>query len=262
MAAKRTKKPPSITLQRQREAATRLNQVLGPLRERVADIKAHCAPLAVGSVFERFRSDFGTTARQLQYDPAVADQLLAEPKREKRLKNFAKAECRMAARRERIEAEPKVLAARGAKKAHRGARKEELRGEREARALKKRTQASAKDAFQQEVDQGVAELQSDEKLAPLAATFRKMAPQLKRRKGGGTLLEKFVEWAGEHDEEVQAIVANAGAVPSSKLAASQRRHEARKAAKAPGSGPRSSRRGGRASQRSGRPSQRGASASA
>jgi hypothetical protein len=177
----------------------------------------------------------------------------------------------MEARTARVEAEPVVQAARAAKKAHGAAHKDELRAEREARAgTQRRGAESDKERFDKQLLEGEAELGSDPATAPLVPIFRAMAPDLYARHVKGkrgknaTVLNAFAAWAEQNGEELQRLVAENGAVPSSQLQREQAAHYAAQPppASAPGSGPRSSSRRGassaRGSNRSGKPSRRGA----
>jgi hypothetical protein len=103
---KAAEKPSRISLQRQRDAGAYLKKQTQGLRDRIGTIKANCGT-QTGSVFSRWRENFLATGGALQFNrPDVADAMLADPNRAKRLGNYGKAQCRMAARTERIEAEP------------------------------------------------------------------------------------------------------------------------------------------------------------
>jgi hypothetical protein len=255
-------KPSKISLDRARAATAQLRTLTAGLRAHVGGIKATCVEQTVPEVFDKWRTRFAQMGSALQYNQPP-DALLAEPHRATRLTNLGKAKCRMKAREARVEAEPEILAARGAAKAHRGARKEELVAEKEARAAAKRRgednkKGKAAASYDKQLAEGIQGLEAVDNTAPMVPLFQKLAPgfwaeiqanpKLKNADGKPrTLIDLFAAYADSHQEEIAAILADS--VPTdSQLAAAQAAHHAKQG---PGSGPRSSRRGGPRSSRHG-----------
>jgi uncharacterized protein YukE len=205
------------------------------LKERVEAIRSNC-PGAVAQAFERLSARFLETGQKLQANLDPAAQLFDE-RFTKRVERTVNAECRLDARKARVDAEPVIRAGKAAYAAHRTTEKEAQKVRREQRertreaagknAPKKNTAAETKREAEEQV---VRDLESEAETAMFIPIWNRVRPQMwkvvKANEGRLSLLEAFQQYVSENWNEIQAQLTKIEANAARKLAREQAQAEA------------------------------------